>query len=126
MPPHDAILPLVLFLALLLVSSLYGLAVSGHFPGEHRSPALRSGAGPVILFGSLVVTATCLTIAIATAWRMVPWPAAVIGGGMMLLAAPLVLRIFPDRFVDGRGALIIFAGASALSAALIIWMTLSG
>ena len=34
---------LALFMALVLVLSLYGLTVSGHFPEEHRSPSLRAG-----------------------------------------------------------------------------------
>jgi hypothetical protein len=38
-----------------------------------------------------------------------------------VLAAPLVLRIFSDRFVDGRAALVIFAGAAAGLAVLMLW-----
>src|SRR5262245_27779554 len=58
--PTDAILPLALFTALLFVVSLCGLAASGHFPRERRAPALASGIGPLILFGSLAVSAACL------------------------------------------------------------------
>ena len=52
----NAILPLVLFMVLLLAVALCGLAGSGHFPREHRSPDLTSGAGPFILFGSLALS----------------------------------------------------------------------
>ena len=48
-----------------------------------------------------------------------------IGGGAMVLAAPLILRLFPDRFLDGRGALIVFS-AAALFALLMIWIRLAG
>jgi hypothetical protein len=110
--PSHAILPLVLVTALLLVASLCGLAASGHFPHERRAPALRSGVGAIILFGSLAASALCLAAGLALAWGIVPWYAAVIGGGAAILGAPMALRSFPDRFVDGRGALIAFAGAS--------------
>jgi hypothetical protein len=118
--PDSAILPLILFMALLLAAALCGLAASGHFPEEHRSPALQSPAGKFILFGSLVLSLLCLGAGIALVWPAVPWYAAVIGGGAVVLAAPLALRPFPDAFVNGRAALIAFAGASALIV-LLLW-----
>jgi len=42
----------------------------------------------------------------------------VIGGGGTVLAAPLLLRPFPDSFVNGRGALVTFSGLSLLMTAL--------
>jgi hypothetical protein len=121
MPAIDAALPLVLLMALVLAAALHGLAASGHFPAQHRAPALASGAGAAILYGTMAVAAAALVAGIAGAWRAVLWPAAVIGGGGMVLAAPLVLRIFSDRFVDGRAALVIFAGAAAGLAVLMLW-----
>ncbi|HEY6860178.1 MAG TPA: hypothetical protein VI358_10385 [Pseudolabrys sp.] len=47
---------------------------------------------------------------------MIPWYAAVIGGGLAILAAPLVLQQFTDTFVDGRASLLSFAGAGVLLA----------
>ena len=37
----------------------------------------------------------------------------------MLLAAPLLLQTLPDAFVNGRGALIAFPGASLLTVVLL-------
>jgi hypothetical protein len=120
MLPGSAILPLILFMALLLTVALCGLAASGHFPHEHRAPALKSGAGPLILFGSLMLSLLCLAVGVMLAWRVIPWYAAVIGGGAIALAAPLLLRPFPDTFVNGRGALIAFSGASLLMVVLLL------
>ena len=47
----------------------------------------------------------------------------VIGGGLAILMAPLALQQFPDRFVDGRAALLSFAGASAALALLLVWLS---
>ena len=119
MLPTNAILPLVLLTALLLAASLCGLAGSGHFPRERRAPALSSAAGAVVLFGSLAVSAICLAAGLVLAWRIVPWYAAVIGGGAALLGAPMTLQMFPDRFVDSAGALVTFAGASVATVLLL-------
>jgi hypothetical protein len=115
----NAILPLILFMALLLAVALCGLAASGHFPRQHRSPALQSGAGPFILFGSLALSLLCLAAGLWLAGRTIPWYAMVIGGGAVLLAAPLLLRPFPDDFVNGRVALIAFSSASLLTVVLL-------
>jgi hypothetical protein len=120
MPAIDAALPLLLFMALVLAAALHGLAASGHFPAQHRAPALTSGGGAAILYGTTAIVVVALAAGIVGAWRALPWPAAVIGGGGMLLAAPVVLRMFSDRFVDGRGAPVAFACAAML-ATLLLW-----
>lgn len=119
MLPSAALLPLVSFMALLFAASLHALAAAGHFPRAHDT-ALRSAAGALILYGSIVLSIACVGAGFVIAWQRIPWSAAVIGGGLMLLFAPLALQLFPDWFVDGAGALIAFAGASAVFALLLI------
>ena len=116
MLPDAVLIPLALFTALLLFVSLHVLAASGQFPREHRAAALASGAGAAILYCTIAVACTSLLVAFFAAWRLIPWYAAVICGGLAVLAAPLVLQQFSDRFVDGRGSLITFASASAAMA----------
>jgi hypothetical protein len=118
MLPETAVLPLILFMALLLVCTLCGLAASGHFPAEHRSPALKSGVGPFVLYGSLIVAVLCFGFGTMLAWDAIPWYAAVIGGGAMVLAAPLALRAFPDSFVNGRGVLVALSGVNVVIVAI--------
>ncbi|MGB8893961.1 MAG: hypothetical protein WA322_27720 [Pseudolabrys sp.] len=122
MLPEAALIPLALFTALLLFVCLHVLAASGQFPREQRAPALASGFGGFILYGSIAVAFISLLVAFFAAWRLIPWYAAVIGGGLAILAAPLVLQKFTDRFVDGRGSLLSFAGAGGLLALLLIWL----
>jgi hypothetical protein len=117
LPPK--VLPTALFVALVLAASLYGLAASGHFPRSAKAPA--PGVGAPVLFGSIVVVLACAVAGITAALTVVPWYVAVIGGGSAILAAPLVLQSFPDRFVDGRGALVAFAAVCAVTALLLIW-----
>jgi len=122
MLPEAVLIPLFLFTALLHFVSLHLLAASGQFPREHRSPSLTSGFGALILYGTIAIAFASLLAAIFTAWTMIPWYTAVIGGGLAILAAPMVLQLFSDRFVDGRGSLVIFAAASALVALFLIWL----
>jgi hypothetical protein len=116
-PAITYLVPLLLFAALILSGSLQGLAVSGHFPRRRKGSA--SGSGTITLFGSMALTIAALIGGTATALHVVPWYAAVIGAGCALLAAPPVLSLFPDRFVDGRGAPLAFAAFSAALALLI-------
>src|SRR5688572_24666449 len=99
---------LAVFMALVLVLSLYGLTVSGHFPREHRAASLRTGGGRALLWGTIALSAALAVAALLFAWRHVPIHAAVIGGGFMVLMAPLLLQPLPDSFVNGRQALVVF------------------
>jgi len=119
MLPGETHIPLILFTLLLLVLSLHMLAASGQFPRERRAPVLTSAAGGIVLYGTIAVTIASLLVALVAAWRLIPWYAAVIGGGFAILVAPLVLQQFPDRFVDGRASLLSFAAADALLALLL-------
>lgn len=98
MLPEAVWIPLALFTTLLLFVSLHALAASGQFPREHRAPALMSGGGAIVLYGTIAVALISLLAALFAAWRLIPWYAAVIGGGLAILAAPLVLQQFTDRF----------------------------
>jgi hypothetical protein len=112
----EASVALVLFMLLMAAVSLHGLAASGQFPREHRAAALRSAAGAAILFGSIAVAALSLLAGLFFALQTIPWYAAVIGGGMPVLFAPLLLRPLPDAFVNGRAALLLFSAAAAVTA----------
>jgi len=101
---------LAVFMTLVLVLSLYGLAVSGHFPEEHRAATLRTVGGQLLLWGTIALCAALTVCALAFAWHRVPLYAAVIGGGFMVLIAPLLLQPLPDSFVNGRWALLMFTG----------------
>jgi hypothetical protein len=103
---------LAVFMALVLVLSLYGLTVSGHFPQEHRAATLRSGSGLALLWGTIALCTALAIAGLAFAWRHVPLPAAVIGGGAMVLIAPMLLQPLPDSFVNGRRGLVAFTGVA--------------
>lgn len=116
MPRLDLLAPLLAFAALLLAAALLALSASGHFP---RRAAKTGDPGAVALWTSLAVGFAAVAAGLAAAWRLLPWPSAVIAGGLAILVAPLVLQQFSDRFVDGRGGLAVFA-ACAGACALIL------
>ena len=111
---------LALFAATVLAVALYALAVSAHFPAEHRRATLRDGLGGSILWGTIAVAILAASTAVMSAlWRL-PGYAAVIAGGLAVLAAPIVLQAFGDDFVDGRRGLVVFAGLAAVLAAVAV------
>jgi hypothetical protein len=121
--PLASIFPLAVFVALIMLASLQALSASGHFPKTSRLPPISHGSGPVVLWTSMLVTAGSVVAGLAAAGMLIPWYAAVIGGGGAILLAPLILQVFPDRIVDGKTALIGFATAAAILAALLYWLT---
>ena len=104
---------------LMLVAALHGLTASGHFPRETRLSGMAAGAGPATLWLTILVVLACLLVGLFAAWRLIPWYAAVIGGGGGILVAPLVLQWFPDRFVDGKRGLLTFAGVALVLGVLL-------
>ena len=113
----DLIPSLIVFAGLLLAASLLALSASGHFP---RRDSAQGGPGALALGVALVAGALATAAGLAAAWRHLPWPPAVIAGGLAILAAPLVLQQFPDRFVDGRGSLAAFGGVAVVLAAILL------
>jgi len=107
-------------MALVLAASLYGLAASGHFPRPDKSSAPALGVGSLPLLGSMALVIAAFASGLIAALHHIPWYTAVIGGGLSVLSAPLVLQWFPDRFVDNRGALFAFTASSAALAMLLM------
>jgi hypothetical protein len=109
-----------LLVACVLLAVLYGLAVSGHFPACLRGAALQQGWGAFLLWSTMAATVLALGAAGLCAWRALPWPAAVLGGGVAMLFAPLLLQSLPDSFVNGRRALLVLS-MGTLILAVLMW-----
>lgn len=110
----------LLFAGTVLTATLYGLALSGHFPADQRTAELRTRSGSLTIWGTMPIVVVALLMALGRASAAAPWPALVLAGGTAVLVAPLLLQRFPDRFVDGRRGLTVLAGASAVLAAFTL------
>jgi len=117
MPRLDLVPPLAAFAALLLATALLALSASGHIP---RRAGRGGGPGTLALSLSVLAGLAATAAGVTAAWRHLPWPPAVIAGGLAILAAPLVLQQCPDCFVDGRGALATFGGGAVVLAAILL------
>lgn len=109
----------VVFAGLMLSVSLQLLAASGHFPARARSPAMKNAGFTFILWLAIAATLAALVAGVLAGWQSLPWQALVIAGGLAVLAAPIFLQQLPDVFVDARAALVTFAGAALVCAALL-------
>ena len=124
MPPAGQLILLLLFVSLVLAATLQGLAASGHFPLPDDGAPSASRPRRTTLFGAIGIALLAAIAGSIAALRLTSWSAAIIAGGLSLLFAPLALRAFPDRFIDGSGALIAFAAAALAAAALLIWLAI--
>ena len=122
MLPVQSLVPLALLTLLLLAASLFALTALGHFASAARQEALRRGYGVIVLWGSMLAVGLSVLMAIGAAWWLVPWYAAIIAGGLAILAAPLILQSFSDAFVDSQGALLWFAAATSAPAIILGWL----
>jgi hypothetical protein len=120
--PINQLIPLLLFVLLVSAAALQGLAASGHFPFRDGGATSASQPRRATLFVSIAVTLLALIAGCTAAPRLTSWSGAIIAGGFSLLFAPLLLRVFPDRFINGTGALIAFAAATLAAAAVLIWL----
>jgi hypothetical protein len=101
---------LALFVVAIALLTLYGLTVSGHFPFALRSKGLQTPIGTIVIGVTLLVAAIAALIVLVIALEVLPWTAIVL------------LRVFPDEFVDGIAGMVTFAFA-AIAIALILWAT---
>jgi hypothetical protein len=111
-------LSVIVFAGLALSVTLYGLAVSGHFPAEHRGERLRGLRGAMVLWGTMLVAILSTGWGLIFAAQQLPWYASVIVAGAALLVTPLLLRPLPDSFVNGRCGLLALAAAAAVMSGL--------
>ena len=100
--------------------TLYGLTVSGHFPFAARKSELKTFIGTVVISATILSAGVAAIILIVVAVQLLPWTVMVIGGGTAVLAGPLLLRVFPDDFVDGMAGLLTFAAAAMVAALLLL------
>ena len=111
---------IALFAALMLLVSLQLLAASGHFPASARTTQMQTPPAVAVLWLSVALTVAALIAGGMAAWHVAPWQGLVIGGGLAVLTAPLLLQPCPDWFVDGRAALATFSAGAILCAVLLV------
>jgi hypothetical protein len=109
------------FMAGVLAVALYGLTASGHFPSEARREQFKQGSGAVVLWSTLAATLVAAAIILFKSWSVLPWYLSLLGGGGVLLFAPMLLQPLPDSFVDGRRGLLVFS-ACAVALAGLMWI----
>lgn len=110
-PPPGA---LAAFSLAALVVFMFVVVAAGMFPADHRTLDLTGPVGGALFWGSIAVVAAVAVHAVVFAADTLPWYAAVIAGGAMMLAAPFVLRFFPVHVADNRIGVVGLAVAALL------------
>ena len=85
---------------------MFVVVVAGHFPVQSRAEKFRSFSGLMVLWGSICIVAISVLGMVYLAVAALPFYAVIIGGGLMVLVAPLAVQPFPNRVVDARVSLV--------------------
>lgn len=99
------LLPLAWFALCATVACVAFLVLAGAFPLASRPDLAGSAAGTALALGNAVLLALLVA---GTAWfgfSHLRWTSLVIAGGAVLLFAPGLFQLWPERWRDGRAGL---------------------
>lgn len=103
---------------LLLASG--AVELGGLFPRPARPPALSGPTGALLAWLLLAAVAALLAAALLFALARLSWPAAVIAGGLGLLAGPPLWNLLPRRLLERPAGLALALLALAAAALLLL------
>jgi hypothetical protein len=112
----------IIFAIFILAAAMFGLAASGHFPREFRSPRFNSAKGATSLWTSIVLAGAAFVFGTAAAIFHLPWYVLIIAAGAAILIAPLVLATFPDPIVNGHATLIVLSTLTVFLGGLLYFL----
>ena len=108
--------PALLFAAAALASVVGGVVVSGYFPRHARQSTMIGAASEIAVVVLALASLLAAVSAVLLAAETLPWYAAVILGGLAIVAGPLVEQRLPVGLrvsVTGIAALTLMEGAVA-------------
>ena len=70
---------------------------------------MGTATGLVILWGSIGILALSSLVATHFTYELIPWYAAILAAGFMILITPLLVQPLAERFVNGQSVLLMLA-----------------
>ncbi len=114
----EGVTDVLVFSGLVLAITLYGLVVAVYFPKQARTVEKRDWPTRALIGITIPIVALSTVHGFGFALSRLPGPIAIIGAGLAMLVAPVVLKRFTDTVVDGRVGVVAFAGVTGLLAFL--------
>lgn len=113
--------PAILFGVAMLAGVISAVVFSGHFPLDPAQIGSQSLRGRKLALAMLgIATLSILGVAGSLGFDKLPWYAAILIGGLAVLAGPLVEQLLPLRFrSDTVGLCIISSIVLALAGAIL-------
>jgi hypothetical protein len=106
------LVPLLWFALCCTVACVAFLVLAGAFPLASRPDLAGSPAGTALALGNAVLLAVLVAATVWFGFSHLRWTSLVIAGGSVILFAPGLFHLWPERWRDGR------AGLALLSCAL--------
>ena len=107
------------FAAFATSCALAFLILAGMFPLRARPDTARSGLAALLVIGN---AALLLLLLIATGfygYSELRWSTLIVVAGLVVLFAPGLFEVLPERLRDGRAGLVALAGVQALALAAL-------
>ncbi len=98
---------IILFAAGVFLAVMFALTASAMFPREHRPTALDSPMGGVLLYLSIVIVAALLVTTFWFGIQELRWYFVVIVAGAIVLFAPGLHDVLPERLREGVAGLVL-------------------
>lgn len=101
------LVPLAWFALCWTVACVAMLVLAGVFPLNSRPDLAGSPSGTALALGNLVCLAVLVGGTAWFGWSHLRWTSLVIAGGSVVLFAPGLFHLWPERWRDGRAGLVV-------------------
>ena len=107
------------FAAFATSCALAFLILAGMFPLRARPDAAKSSLAALLVIGNAALLLLLLIATCFYGYSELRWSTLIVVAGLVVLFAPGLFEILPERLRDGRAGLIALAGVQALALAAL-------
>jgi hypothetical protein len=113
---------LLVFVVTWLTGCVGFIFLSGMLPLRAAPSAVRSGAGPALVWMNVAVFAVLFVVTLVFAINALRWTSLVVAGGFIFLFAPFIVQDLPRVLKDTQAGLMVLLAAGVMASGLVYVM----